>query len=222
MSRHLEFALLGLALVLSACVGSAPFTCENDTQCGANGAGLCTLDGWCTITDLECPSQRRYVAFAGDGLGGTCVSSASAGTGESATDSANDSDNDSGSGTTDPLATMAGSTGTSAGPGGDTEPAETAGTSEDPYGRCENGCGFEGATCLQTQDSGEVYRMCAPPCDTPAFPSTMCPTPLGDGYTVACLDTGARGGEACFIECATSGSCPNGMICALSSVCGWE
>lgn len=214
MSRHLEFVLLGLALVFGACAGPAPFTCENDTQCGANGAGLCTLDGWCTITDLECPSQRRYVEFAGDGLGGTCVSSALAGTAGSGGDSS--------SGTTESLETMAASTDTSAGPGGDTEPAETAGTSEDPYGRCENGCGFEGASCLQTQDSGEVYRMCAPPCDTPAFPSTMCPAALGDGYAVACLDTGASEGEACFIECATTGSCPNGMICALSSVCSWQ
>ncbi len=217
---------LGLAALVAgyACGPPAPFLCENDQQCTGDGSGLCTLSGWCTYADVSCVSGRRYAELAGDGLGGACVSMMTAGTGSGSAGTADTNANDDDSPTDTDNGTTSGGSGSAAtgtDDGGDTEPAESAGTPEDPYGRCEPGCGFQDAACLQTEDDGTVYRMCAPPCEVQASPSDACPAALGDGYSVGCLGTGPKGGNACFIECAEDGSCPNGMICALSTVCSW-
>jgi hypothetical protein len=50
------------------------FRCQGSNQCVREGvAGTCESDGWCSFPDAACGSGRRYGEFAGDGLGGACV-----------------------------------------------------------------------------------------------------------------------------------------------------
>ena len=189
---------LGLLLGLAACAEPAAFRCETDAQCGSLPAGdRCEATGYCSVQDDGCLSERRYAELVGDGLAGTCVVLEDAA-------GADDAD------------------GTSASDEGGIAP--TAGSIDDPYGRCavSMDCGTDGARCLESSEGDEVFSMCSPPCTTPAEPSTECPGPLGDGYTVGCLPTGAADDAACFIQCGPAADCPNGMICALSAVCSWQ
>lgn len=61
--------LLPLAVVASGCVASV-YACEDDGQCPN---GFCEASGYCSFTDADCGSGRRYGSFAGDGLSDTCV-----------------------------------------------------------------------------------------------------------------------------------------------------
>jgi hypothetical protein len=69
-------AAWSVGLGLAAC-DSLPsvFTCANSAAC-VDGAlqGTCEPTGFCSFPDGACPdSGRRYAAYAGEGLGGTCV-----------------------------------------------------------------------------------------------------------------------------------------------------
>ncbi|MCR9164045.1 MAG: LamG-like jellyroll fold domain-containing protein [Nannocystaceae bacterium] len=67
--RVLAAMLLPLSVLAGSCVTSV-YACEDDGQCPD---GFCEASGYCSFTDVECGSGRRYGSFAGDGLGGTCV-----------------------------------------------------------------------------------------------------------------------------------------------------
>jgi Tol biopolymer transport system component len=60
---------LGL-VVLWGCSDVPAYRCTSAESCGP---GLCEPSGWCSSTDPSCPSGRRYVPEAGDGLAGECV-----------------------------------------------------------------------------------------------------------------------------------------------------
>ena len=194
-----------------ACADGRPFLCENDMQCAdAAGTGQCETNSYCSTTDVQCPTGRRYTEYAGDGLAGLCVAaipgddgvgSSSSGGGEDSTGATDDSGNSS-----------------------DTEDiAETAGSPMDPYGKCSEGCGWPDASCLESDQEGATFQMCSPPCSVENSPSTECPPPFGtDDYSVGCLSTGMDGPVSCFIECGPGMSCPNGMVCALGTVCSWQ
>lgn len=65
-----------LIVALSAIAGctSSGFSCQDDTQCRAQGVlGTCEPTGGCSFEDLDCPSGRRYGEHAPTGLGGECV-----------------------------------------------------------------------------------------------------------------------------------------------------
>lgn len=206
-------AQAALLAMVAGCGTQASFVCETDKQCSSDGGGgRCELTGWCSNTDISCPSSRRYVELSGDDLGGACVSTETAGTGASSGASG------------DATGTSGANDGTSSGDSDETSdtPAPTAGGPEDPYGRCDDDCGFEDASCLQAMNNDDIFRMCSPPCELEASPSEECPASLGGGFDVGCLSTGQRQSVSCFIECDDDGSCPNGMICALSTVCSWE
>jgi hypothetical protein len=63
-----------LAIALAACRYEGEFPCTQNAQCRAGSAELtCEQAGWCSVTDDECESGRRFDDTAGDGLAGTCV-----------------------------------------------------------------------------------------------------------------------------------------------------
>ncbi|MBV1860290.1 MAG: hypothetical protein KUG77_17885 [Nannocystaceae bacterium] len=70
-------------LGLLAFVGAAPgcggrtFSCSEDSDCGSDG--LCEVSGWCSFSDADCPSGRRFAEHSGDGVGGSCVDAVSTG-----------------------------------------------------------------------------------------------------------------------------------------------
>ena len=61
---------MALLIAQAGCVTSV-YSCQDDDQCPS---GFCEASGFCSFVDDGCESGRRYGAFAGDGLGGTCVS----------------------------------------------------------------------------------------------------------------------------------------------------
>jgi Regulator of Chromosome Condensation (RCC1) repeat protein len=68
---------------LLALAGCTPipraFHCTDSQQCVGNGNnGTCEATGWCSFADASCASGRRYGQFAGDALGGACVSAGDA------------------------------------------------------------------------------------------------------------------------------------------------
>ncbi len=98
--------LMFLAVVESGCVASV-FACEDDAQCPN---GFCEASGYCSFTDADCGSGRRYGSFAGDGLSGTCVPADDTSTGaESTTDPIEDT-------TTSAASTTTGDDSSSGGP----------------------------------------------------------------------------------------------------------
>jgi hypothetical protein len=67
-------AVVGLALLLTACSEVPPFYCDEDEQCEENGReGTCTVYSQCAFPDGECPDfELRYDDSAGE-LAGVCV-----------------------------------------------------------------------------------------------------------------------------------------------------
>jgi Lectin C-type domain len=66
---YLHTALI--CLLASSCLRSTEYRCEGDTSCG--GGGTCESTGFCSFSDPDCSSGRRYNASAGS-LAGTCTS----------------------------------------------------------------------------------------------------------------------------------------------------
>jgi len=65
-------SLLGLALS-SGCTSTKVFECTADTDCeGIGEMPKCESNSYCTYTDAECTSGRRWHDEAGDDLGGAC------------------------------------------------------------------------------------------------------------------------------------------------------
>ena len=60
---------MALVGALPACAPSA-YSCADDGQCPN---GVCEASGYCSFSDADCDSGRRYGSFAGGGLGGACV-----------------------------------------------------------------------------------------------------------------------------------------------------
>lgn len=50
--------------VAQACT-SAPFMCGGDEDCTGLDGGACEVDGYCSVPDPECPSERRYAVHSG-------------------------------------------------------------------------------------------------------------------------------------------------------------
>lgn len=75
--RRMAAMLLPFAVAASGCVASV-YACEDDGQCPN---GFCEASGYCSFSDAECTSGRRYGSFAGDGLSGTCVPALDSSTG---------------------------------------------------------------------------------------------------------------------------------------------
>ncbi len=60
-------------MVFSGCQ-SEPFGCDSNEQCQVDtAAGVCEANGYCSFSDPECESGRRYSNLAGGGLAGLCV-----------------------------------------------------------------------------------------------------------------------------------------------------
>lgn len=60
-------------MVFSGC-RTEPFGCESNDQCQVDAAaGVCEANGYCSFSDPECDSGRRYSNLAGGGLAGLCV-----------------------------------------------------------------------------------------------------------------------------------------------------
>lgn len=69
-----RLALLALATVVFSGCQSEPFGCESSEQCQVDtAAGVCEANGYCSFSDPECDSGRRYSNLAGGGLAGLCV-----------------------------------------------------------------------------------------------------------------------------------------------------
>jgi hypothetical protein len=67
---------LALMAIVGACRVVEVFPCERDDQCAAEGdPGRCEAAGFCSFTDAQCASGRRYDELAGSGLAGSCVDS---------------------------------------------------------------------------------------------------------------------------------------------------
>lgn len=50
--------------LVEACA-SPPFMCGGDEDCAGLEGGACEVDGFCSVPDPDCPSQRRYAAHSG-------------------------------------------------------------------------------------------------------------------------------------------------------------
>jgi hypothetical protein len=75
--RLLLAVLVGSLLV--GC-GEAVFQCSSSEDCTGDEGGFCEPNGYCSFDDPMCPSGRRYGAFAGGGLAGTCTPAGDDGT----------------------------------------------------------------------------------------------------------------------------------------------
>lgn len=64
-------AVLLIALASAGCLRATEFKCTDSAQCSATGA-VCEPDGYCSFTDSDCASGRRYGEFAGS-LSNQCV-----------------------------------------------------------------------------------------------------------------------------------------------------
>jgi hypothetical protein len=65
-----------VSLVLAGCspFGGGAFVCAADSECAGGGSqGVCEPTGFCSFSDEECSSGRRYGEAAGGGLANTCV-----------------------------------------------------------------------------------------------------------------------------------------------------
>jgi len=54
-----------LALGLVGGCPSSEFICNDDADCTGLDGGACEADGYCSVPDPDCPSQRRYAAHSG-------------------------------------------------------------------------------------------------------------------------------------------------------------
>ncbi len=71
-----RIALLVAAAVVPLGCQTEPFGCESNEQCQVDAAaGVCEANGYCSFSDPECASGRRYSNLAGGGLAGLCVNS---------------------------------------------------------------------------------------------------------------------------------------------------
>lgn len=61
-----------LALGVAGACASSTFVCMDDADCEGLVGGACEADGYCSVPDPECPSQRRYAAHSGS-LSNECV-----------------------------------------------------------------------------------------------------------------------------------------------------
>ncbi len=100
---------------------------------------------------------------------------------------------------------------------------------EDPppagnYGDCiadgTASCDNLSAICLQDDTLDPMFGVCAPEecetdCDCPAAPAT------GDA-PVSCGAIVSGGGNACFLDCSSGQTCPDGMACFDEFVCMWS
>lgn len=86
----------GLGVRFAACT-SGGFQCERDGDCATDSTvGTCQPDGWCSFSDLHCPSMQRYGEHAGDGLARECVPVASEGSSEATPSIDDDREGDTG------------------------------------------------------------------------------------------------------------------------------
>ena len=72
-----------IALGVAASCASSTFTCMDDADCEGLAGGACEADGYCSVPDAECPSQRRYADHSGS-QSGECVEEDVADTGATA------------------------------------------------------------------------------------------------------------------------------------------
>jgi hypothetical protein len=116
--------------LVEACA-SPPFMCGGDDDCAGLEGGACEVDGYCSVPDSDCPSQRRYAAHSGP-KSNQCVDEDVADGGSTAASDTDGSESsggsESGGGSTAPAVTSTSSvddTGDSTGDStGNPEPAE--------------------------------------------------------------------------------------------------
>lgn len=83
--------LVGAAVVPLGCQ-TEPFGCESNEQCQVDAAaGVCESNGYCSFSDPQCESGRRYSNLAGGGLAGLCVNSPAETTGSASSSSSGSS-----------------------------------------------------------------------------------------------------------------------------------
>jgi len=100
------------ALVFPGCQ-SEPFGCESNEQCQVDAAaGVCEANGYCSFSDPECESGRRYSNLAGGGLAGLCVNTPAETTGPAPSSGSGTTSSSGSSSTADATSTTAGSTDT--------------------------------------------------------------------------------------------------------------
>ena len=62
-----------LAMTVAACSPPSPYTCATSSDCEVDGmSGVCEADSFCSFSDVDCPSGRRYGAESGP-LSEACV-----------------------------------------------------------------------------------------------------------------------------------------------------
>lgn len=81
MRRAILVLCTAVAVPSFGCPSSNPVECRDNTSCDLAPGGVCTVapagSQWCAYPDPACPGGLRYSDFhTGDGLGGTCVTSA--------------------------------------------------------------------------------------------------------------------------------------------------
>ena len=61
-------------LVLPSCLTTEPFECDDNQDCASGGIGAtCETAGFCSFTDSECESGRRFGEFADEEFANECV-----------------------------------------------------------------------------------------------------------------------------------------------------
>src|SRR5262245_40413705 len=61
-------------VLLIACRYTGEYPCASDDHCRrGDEVGYCEHTGYCTFTDLTCPTQRRYIEHAPDELANECL-----------------------------------------------------------------------------------------------------------------------------------------------------
>lgn len=64
----------GLGVALGGCLGPVAYPCDADAQCRLGAQqGVCEPEGYCSLPDDDCPSQRRFSEHAPAALASLCV-----------------------------------------------------------------------------------------------------------------------------------------------------
>jgi hypothetical protein len=110
--------------LVEACA-SPPFMCGGDDDCAGLEGGACEVDGYCSVPDSDCPSQRRYAAHSGP-KSNQCVDEDVADGGTTAASDTDGSESSGGGSTTPAMTSTPGTSSVddTSGSTGEPEPAE--------------------------------------------------------------------------------------------------